>query len=193
MALNSQRMPEHPRLNLPPAALRVKRCDDGLWRVFDRLRDKFVALTPEEWVRQHFVEYLIVNLGYPSALLANEVALSLNSTRRRCDTVLFSKASSLIGMTPEENSTTFSLGNLRPLAIVEYKAPDIEITQKVFDQIARYNLVMGAPVLIVSNGMRHFCCLMSNGAYSFLKEIPYYEDLQKIVGALKSQPIPPSL
>ncbi len=192
MALNNQRIPEHPRLNLPLASLRVKRCDDGIWRVFDRLRDKFVALTPEEWVRQHFVEYLIVNLGYPAALLANEVALSLNSTRRRCDTVLFSKASSLNVMTPAENSSAFTLGNLRPLAIVEYKAPEIEITQKVFDQIARYNLVMGAPVLIVSNGLRHFCCLMSNGAYSFLKEIPRYDDLLRIVGTLKSQLTTPS-
>lgn len=169
-------IPAYPRLCLPPASLRVKRCDDGTWRVYDRLRDKFVALTPEEWVRQHFVEFLVNHLGYPAGLLANEVALSLNATRRRCDTVLFASPGQF---TPIVNEG-FTLGNLRPLAIVEYKAPEVEITQKVFDQIARYNLVMGAPLLIVSNGMRHFCCVATEGeGYRFLRDIPAYEVLAR--------------
>ncbi|MDE5979279.1 MAG: type I restriction enzyme HsdR N-terminal domain-containing protein [Muribaculaceae bacterium] len=172
-------MPEYPRLCLPPASLRVKRCDDGLWRVYDRLRDRFVALTPEEWVRQHFVDFLICQLGYPPGMLANEVALSLNSTRRRCDTVLFAPP----GHNPGGGSGGFTLGNLRPLAIVEYKAPEVEITQKVFDQIARYNLVMGAPLLIVSNGLRHFCCVASPDGYRFLRDIPAYGDLLRLTSA----------
>lgn len=145
----------------------MKNCTDGVFRVYDRLRGKFVALTPEEWVRQNFVDYLIDGLGYPVALMANEVSLAFNNTRRRCDTVLFSAAASA------------STG-LRPLAIVEYKAPEIEITQKVFDQIARYNLVMGAPLLIVTNGLRHFCCRLSGTGYCFLREIPSYDTLLRL-------------
>lgn len=156
-----------PRLNLPPARLRVKRCEDGVVRIHDRLRDKFVALTPEEWVRQNFVEYLTGHLGYPPALMANEVSLRFNHTRRRCDTVLFS-----------------SSPDLRPLVIIEYKAPSVEITQRVFDQIARYNLVMGARVLAVTNGIRHFCCRLDTAApqlsYRFLNEIPSYDCLLKL-------------
>lgn len=173
-------VPIHPRLNLPPVSLRVMRCDDGVWRVHDQLRDKFVALTPEEWVRQHFVAYMIDCLCYPKPLLANEVTLSLNSTRRRCDTVLFAPAGHRAGHLSGDSTPGFTLGNLRPLAIVEYKAPEIEITQKVFDQIARYNLVMGAPLLIVSNGMRHFCCLTGQGGYRFLREIPSYDSLLRL-------------
>jgi hypothetical protein len=135
-------------LNLPPIQLKLQSSADGLLRVYDQLRQKFVALTPEERVRQHFVDYLINTLGYPASLMANEVALKFNGQTRRCDTVLYAR------------------GDLRPLAIVEYKAPEVEITQKVFDQIARYNLVMGARLLIVSNGLRHYCCLYSPTAQS---------------------------
>ncbi len=161
-----QRLLQTP-LNLPPIALQIKRCDDGLVRVFDRLRNKFVALTPEERVRQHFVDYLINNYGYPASLMANEIALKFNGQMRRCDTVLFAR------------------GDLSPQVIVEYKAPEIEITQKVFDQIARYNMVMEARLLIVSNGLRHFCCLYNRQSadgptYRFLRDIPSYADLQML-------------
>lgn len=180
-------------LNLPAARLRVKRCDDGILRVYDRLRDKFVALTPEEWVRQHFISYLIDHLGYPPGLLANEVSLSLNSTRRRCDTVLFCRAGEAndMGMGACCHSS-FTLGNLRPLAIVEYKAPEVEITQTVFDQIARYNLVMGARLLIVSNGLRHYCCVFSSGGYHFLRGIPRYDEIRALLGRLSTQETTPT-
>lgn len=155
-------MPSYPELSLPRATLRVKLCDDNIWRVFDRLRRKFVALTPEEWVRQHFVSFLIDHKGYPEAMMANEVALTLNDTRRRCDTVLFAPA---VAGEP-----------MRPEAIVEYKAPEIEITQRVFDQIARYNMVMGARLLIVSNGLRHYACHIdpATKSYTFLRDIPSF-------------------
>lgn len=158
----SDTSPKHPRLNLPPAELRVVHSRDGIWRIFDRLRDKFVALTPEEWVRQHFVEYLIEVLGYPRALMANEVSLMVNTTRRRADTVVYRRE------------------DLTPLVIVEYKAPHIEITQKVFDQIARYNLTMGARLLIVSNGMNHYCALISPDGYRFLRSIPEFSALSEL-------------
>lgn len=150
-----------PQLNLPPTRLQLKCCADGIMRVHDRLRRKFVALTPEEWVRQHFVAHLIDNLGYPQALLANEVAITLNGTSRRCDTVLYS---------PQ---------GLRPMAIVEYKATDVAITQKVFDQITRYNTVLQVPWLFVSNGLRHFCCHIdyTTNTLRFLKDLPPYTAL----------------
>ena len=150
-----------PTLNLPAAQLQVRRCADGVTRVHDPLRGKFVALTPEEWVRQNFVAHLTGNLGYPPALMGNEVSLTLNGTSRRCDTVLFSS------------------NGLVPLMIVEYKAPGVEITQKVFDQIVRYNMVLRARWLAVSNGLRHFCCEVDYDARAcrFLPEFPSYADI----------------
>jgi len=148
----------HPPLNLPPFDIRLSRTPDGNVEVYDPLRHRCVALTPEEWVRQHFVNYLSAVLGYPPAMMANEVGLHLNGTRRRCDTLVYSR-------------------DLRPLAVVEYKRPSVEITSRVFDQIARYNSVIGAKVLIVSNGLRHYCCRFDGDRYEFLKEIPRYSEL----------------
>ena len=146
-------------LNLPsyPAKI-LKR--NGKNVIFDPLRQKYVALTPEEWVRQHFVHLLTDFKGYPKGLLANEIQLDLNGTKKRCDTVLFNK-------------------DLSARMIVEYKAPNIEITQAVFDQITRYNMVLKVEYLIVSNGMRHYCCKIDYNTlqYTFLPDIPAYTDL----------------
>ena len=146
-------------LNLPsyPAKI-LKR--NGKNVIFDPLRQKYVALTPEEWVRQHFVHLLTDFKGYPKGLLANEIQLDLNGTKKRCDTVLFNK-------------------DLSARMIVEYKAPNIEITQAVFDQITRYNMVLKVEYLIVSNGMRHYCCKIDYNSmqYTFLPDIPAYTDL----------------
>lgn len=146
------------KLNLPEYSdVRICRDGDAL-KIFDRIRKKFVALTPEEWVRQNFVNHLIENLGYPSSLIANERGIELNGTSRRCDTVVFDRYGS-------------------PAIIVEYKAPTVNITQDVFDQIVRYNLVLHARFLIVSNGMSHYCCEIdtTTGAYTFLPAIPDYD------------------
>lgn len=123
--------------------------------IFDVIRRRYVALTPEEWVRQHFVHFLLAHKGYPQALMANEVQVQLNSTKKRCDTVLYRR-------------------DLTARMIVEYKAPDIEITQKVFDQITRYNMVLKVDYLIVSNGLQHYCCRMDyeHNTYIFLHDIP---------------------
>ncbi len=146
------------QLNLPPYPARLRRRDDGL-DIYDRLRRKYVALTPEEWVRQHFVEYLIVELGYPEGLMANEVGLTFNGMRRRCDTVVMNRGG-------------------RPLVIVEYKSPEVTVSQRTFDQIVRYNMVLGARYLIVSNGLTHYCCETdSEGNYRFLRGIPRYNEL----------------
>lgn len=133
---------------------------DGRTLIFDGLRRKYVALTPEEWVRQHFVRYLILQKHYPAGRVANEVSLTLNGTSKRCDTVVYD-------------------GKARPRVIVEYKAPHIEITQKVFNQISRYNMVLHVDYLIVSNGLQHYCCHVDyeTGACRFLPDIPRYDEL----------------
>lgn len=147
-------------LNLPSFDIRLQRDDEGV-KIFDRLRKKFIILTPEEWVRQHFVNYLINHKGFPESLMANEIGITLNGTRRRCDTVVFDKHGS-------------------PMVIVEYKASSIVISQSTFDQIVRYNMVLHARYLIVSNGMNRYCCRIDydNMSYDFLKEVPDYADLE---------------
>ena len=132
-----------PQLNLPPAALELRRGVKGV-EVFDVLRGKWIGVTAEEWVRQHFVHFLIERLGYKPSFMANEMAITLNGTSRRCDTVVFSPA-------------------LKPLMIVEYKAPAVEVTQKVLDQAARYNVVLQVPYLVLSNGLKHYCFKVERG------------------------------
>ena len=117
-------------LNLPKFSVKVTE-KAGMPSIWDPVRRKFVALTPEEWVRQHFVNYLVTEKNYPQELLANEVAVKLNGTSKRCDTVAYNRF-------------------LAPLMIIEYKAPHIEITSAVFDQIVRYNMVLHVKYLTVS-------------------------------------------
>ena len=146
-------------LNLPPYEIRINE-HKGRRQIFDCLRRKFVALTPEEWVRQHFTHFLMEHKGYPQTLLANEVELRLGDKKLRCDTLLY---------TP----------SMQPRMIIEYKAPTITLQQKTFDQIAVYNLLLKVDYLIISNGLQHFCCHMDyeRGSYEFLKEIPDYDEL----------------
>lgn len=146
-------------LNLPKYATKIT-IRNGKKLIFDVLRHRYVALTPEEWVRQHFIHFLIAHKGYPSTLMANEVLLNLNGTKKRCDTVLYRR-------------------DLSARMIIEYKAPHIEITQAVFNQISNYNLVLKVDYLIVSNGISHYCCKMDyvSQSYTFLEDIPMYEFL----------------
>ncbi|MEG1684691.1 MAG: type I restriction enzyme HsdR N-terminal domain-containing protein [Bacteroides sp.] len=146
-------------LNLPKYDTKIT-TKDGKDVIFDVIRRRYVALTPEEWVRQHFIHFLIAHKGYPSSLMANEVLLNLNGMKKRCDTVLYQR-------------------NLSPKMIIEYKAPHIEISQKVFSQISDYNLVLKVDYLIVSNGIDHYCCKMDykNQSYLFLSDIPNYDSL----------------
>ena len=146
-------------LNLPQYEAKIT-IKDGKRQIFDILRRSYVALTPEEWVRQHFVHYLINEKGYPQSLMANETAIQLNNIKLRCDTVVYDK-------------------QLKPRAIVEYKAQTVELKQEVFAQIARYNLVLKVDYLIVSNGIKHYCCKMDyeNSCYKFVNEIPHYQTI----------------
>ena len=128
--------------------------------IFDILRRKYVALTPEEWVRQHFVNYLIHHKGYPQLLMANEVALSIGDKSLRADSVLYDR-------------------DLKPQMILEYKAPTIALTQKVFDQITVYNMLLHVDYLVVSNGLQHICCKMNytDNSYTFLSDLPHYTEI----------------
>ena len=146
-------------LNLPPFQPKIE-LREGKRFIFDILRRQYVALTPEEWVRQHFVHLLIDHKGYPGALMANEVLLRLNTTKKRCDTVVYDR-------------------NLAPRMILEYKAPHVNITQDVFNQVGRYNLVLRVDYLVVSNGLKHYCCKMDyeRQTCDFLPDIPHYTRL----------------
>lgn len=146
-------------LNLPPADLKIVR-RNGVFKVFDRLRKQYFILTPEEYVRQRFVAWLLKEKNYPESLMANEIGITLNQTYKRCDTIVYSKTG-------------------KPLVIIEFKAPNVEITQNAFNQIVRYNMVLKAPILIVSNGVKHFCCLCNPNftGYQFLDAIPPYEEI----------------
>ena len=147
------------QLNLPPYPIKITERGEKRM-IFDFLRRKYVALTPEEWVRQHFVHYLIEHKGYPKALMGNEVELHIGEKRLRCDTILYNKVAA-------------------PKMIIEYKAPTIQLQQKTFDQISVYNLLLKVDYLVVSNGLQHYCCKMDyeHQRYNFLEAVPDYENL----------------
>ena len=146
-------------LNLPTFDAHIKSVE-GVMSVFDMLRKKYVALTPEEWVRQSFTHYLTSEKGYRPELMNNEVQLSLNGMARRCDTVVWDM-------------------RLHPVMIVEYKAPEVEITQRTFDQICRYNMQLHVRWLVVSNGMQHYGCFIDydRATYHFQPQLPSYAQL----------------
>jgi hypothetical protein len=150
------------QLNLPDYQFNIKKEGESLL-VFDVLRKRWVTLTPEEWVRQHFVRFLIEERHFPAALMNNEISLVQNGIKRRCDSLVADH-------------------NGNPLVIVEYKAPTIAITQKTFDQIVRYNMVLRAKYLIVSNGIKHYCCKVDyeRNSYDFMQDIPCYNQLIQI-------------
>lgn len=147
------------RLNLPPFEIKL-RGTKAQPQIFDILRKKYIALTPEEWVRQHFVHFLVEYKGYPAALMANEIQLKVGEKTLRADSVLYSR-------------------ELKPKMIIEYKAPHIPITQKVFDQISIYNMLLHVDYLVVSNGLQHYICKMdyNDKKYLFLEDIPDYKEL----------------
>lgn len=147
------------QLNLPEFEYKLKKIGDTV-SIWDTIRKQYVALTPEEWVRQHFIAYLTRYLDYPQGRIGNEISLSLNGRPRRCDTLVYN-------VTGE------------PLMLIEYKAPHISISQTVFDQIVRYNICLQVPYIVVSNGLSHYCCRIDDTAngYTFMKEIPLYKEI----------------
>jgi len=147
-----------PELNLPKAKLKLK--DDLIWCV---LRRKYIKNTPEEWVRQHFIHYLINELSYPIGLMASERIVKYNDMSKRCDIVAFSN-------------------ELKTVVIVECKAPKIKLTEDVFYQVAKYNFTLKAPLLILTNGLQHIVAHVDvvNKEVKYLKEIPIYEKVVEL-------------
>lgn len=146
-------------LNLPTYLFRIKNRGEKKI-IFDSFRRKWVAFTPEEWVRQNFIRFLIEEKHYPVALVSVEHSLCINQLNFRSDAVIFSKTGA-------------------PLVIIEFKAPEVKISQQVFDQIVRYNLELRVKYLMVTNGMSHYCCIIDKEllTYRFLTGIPDYMDL----------------
>lgn len=148
-----------PPLQLPDHGLKTRHGAEGS-QVFDPIRRKWLALLPEEWVRQHFINHLVHDKGCPASLIAVEKALVLNELRKRADVVVHDR-------------------NGNPVALVECKAPDVRITQATFEQAARYNVVFKVGFLIVTNGLQHYCCRVDHntGRVDFLVDIPDHEGL----------------
>ena len=146
-------------LNFPIYPLKLVKRQNRL-EVFDRIRKKYVALTPEEWVRQHLIWYLIEELKYPEGLIKLEYSFTVNKQSVRSDVVVFSRD----GI---------------PMFLAECKAPSVKIGNDTLQQAGRYNIVTRTKNLLVTNGIKHIFCHVNfeNGEFSFLKEIPAYQEL----------------
>lgn len=143
-----------PALNFPAYEFRLRE-NESRPEIFDPSRKKWVTLTPEEWVRQHTLAWLSQEKKYPLSRMGVEKTISVNGLAKRCDIIVFDREA-------------------KPALIVECKAPEVEITQAVFDQAARYNMTLGADLFLLTNGLRHFCCTLDHieQKYNFIKELP---------------------
>jgi type I site-specific restriction endonuclease len=147
------------QLNLPQYSFRIKKQNEKLV-IFDSQRKRYVALTPEEWVRQNFIRFLIEEKGYPAAYLAIEKQLNMNGMKKRCDAILYNE-------------------HAQPFLIIELKAPNVAISQATFDQVAVYNAKLKVDFFIISNGIEHFCCKVNleTARYEFFPEIPDFNQI----------------
>lgn len=144
-------------LNLPSYSFKFRE-DAKKTQIFDQTRKKYYILTPEEWVRQNIIEYLVREKGCLRSHIAVEQSLKLNTMNKRADVIVYNNF-------------------MQPALLVECKAPEIKITQKAFDQIGRYNMVFKVPYLMVTNGLTHYCAQINFNLnqIDFLREIPHYE------------------
>jgi hypothetical protein len=146
-------------LNLPSFTLKIRE-KGGKTEIYDMFRRRYVNLTPEEWVRQHFLLYLHLHLAYPQSLIAVEKSIQVNRMIRRFDIAVFNRCG-------------------KALMLIECKAPEIKLKQSVLDQAGRYNLSLNVPYLVVTNGMKHLCYKIDreNNSWERLEEIPQYAEL----------------
>lgn len=153
-------MDDLPVLNFPPYSFQIRE-QDGQWVIFDRIRRKYVRLTPEEWVRQHMVRYLIDRKKIPETLIAVEKSMRIYKLKKRADIAVFTSSG-------------------KPVLLVECKAPAVVLSPHTFDQLARYNLALHVSFLVVTNGMVHYCCQIDEvtSSWHFLEEIPDYMQMQ---------------
>ncbi len=142
------------KLNFPSVSFRYKNRENKTY-IFDEIRKAYYLLTPEEWVRQHLIHFLIAEKQYPKSLISVEKKLDVNGLNRRYDVVVFGR-------------------NMQPEILVECKSPEQKITQKTFDQASQYNWILKAPYLLLTNGLKHYICQMDfeHNTYKYLKEIP---------------------
>lgn len=147
------------KLNLPEYSFKTRTEGNKLF-IFDSLRKKYVRLTPEEWVRQNFVQFLISELKYSPPLIAVETGVRVNENQQRADLIVFDRR-----------------GN--PVLVAEFKAPEVKISQQTFDQIVRYNMPLKVKFLVVSNGLQHYCCAVDylQNSYSFRPNIPDFGEI----------------
>jgi hypothetical protein len=146
-------------LNLPLQKYNIKE-ENGKQLIFDSFRKNWVALTPEEWVRQNFLMWLVTGLDYPAGRIAVETSLLYNNMKKRADAVVYDQ-------------------NGQSLVLIECKAPQVQITQKTFEQAASYNFRFQTRYLMLTNGLSHYCCHidLQRGSISFLENIPVYNGL----------------
>jgi len=151
---------ELPKLKLPAPAFRIIPGTGQSSKIFDTIRRKYVLLTPEEWVRQHLLNYLTEEKKFPQSLIAVEKSVKVNSLPRRTDVLVYNS-------------------KLEKLLLAECKAPAVKITQAVFDQAARYNMTLDVKYFVLTNGFETYCCTMDHilQKYNFLKEVPVYSEL----------------
>ena len=144
-------------LNLPPYEFKL-RLNGTQKEIFDPFRKKYVVLTPEEWVRQNFLQFLVKERNFPASLIAVETGLKYNTLQKRADILVYDKQG-------------------QPYLMVECKAPSVKIIQDTFDQVARYNMAFKVKYLVVTNGVNHFCCVMDyeNNSYKYLETVPLFE------------------
>ena len=152
------------KLNLPDFELTLRKEEGKVW-IFDVIRKKYLVLTPEEWVRQNFIQYLKSEKKYPESLMAVEKQIFVNGNQRRFDLLVY-------------------LRNGQPHLIAEFKAPNIKITQETFDQVVRYNMSLRVERVVVSNGLQHFACEIDyiKNSYSYLPEIPVFCERCRVDG-----------
>ena len=150
------------QLQFPSYSFRFKNSENKV-AIFDEIRKKFIIITPEEWVRQHVVQFLLQDKKYPKSYINVEKLLKINDLNKRYDVVVYNSDGSIF-------------------ILVECKAPEIKISQHTFDQIARYNMTLNAEYLMVTNGLNHYFCKMDyeNKKYDFLSELPEYQSLNSI-------------
>lgn len=141
----------------PTFKIRIKHENKKAY-VFDEIRKKWIVLTPEEWVRQHLLNYLREDKKVPASLISVEKEMNLNNTKKRYDAVVYNTEA-------------------KPVLLIECKAPDVEITQSALEQTLRYNLILGVNFLLITNGLKEFVVALENGKEKLLPELPDYSHL----------------
>ena len=150
---------DYPLLNLPDADLRIKETGENR-HVFDVVRRQFVTLTPEEWVRQHFLHFIIRDKHYPASLIGVEMLVKVNNLSQRADLVVYSREG-------------------KPWMIIECKAPAVQMDENVFYQAARYNLPLQVQYFVVTNGLEHYCLHFNGSGFDYLEDLPEYPDVTR--------------